>query len=245
VPAAFICPDCKITADSKLPVCLGCGSHAGYWPVMHRALDGVVADTKVITSKQLWAKRGRFLDLPAEWQKVVGALPSGSASWLMQVHGPPGSGKTTFALRLLGALSDLGLVSLADLFETGFGVQSSGILQRLELRSERVLICCVGSYAGLVEIVREHEPDVLLLDSVSDMTLHAQDVARLQRELDVSVVYICHATKGGSYKGDSSWLHLADVAVELLPDRRYRRVKSRFASTMPEARVLPWEESPL
>ena len=75
---SFFCTHCKVVADSKLEVCLACGSHAGYWPLLHRLHEGALPDTRVVTSRELWAKRGKFLSLEDEWSEVLGALPAGA-----------------------------------------------------------------------------------------------------------------------------------------------------------------------
>jgi predicted ATP-dependent serine protease len=154
---SYSCISCGDLAAERLGFCPGCCREGSYFAVTHKRLAGLVPDRRVVTAKQLWAQRGRFLPLNQAWQRVLVALPGGAGSWLLTCHGPAGCGKMTTTLGLAGHLADLGHVVLANLIETGFSTATSEILRRLELRSDQVLLACMAAL-GSARSVPAAEP---------------------------------------------------------------------------------------
>lgn len=195
---------------------------------------------------------GDALALPEAWCSFLGSVTS---PFKMLVWGLPGSGKSTFGLRLLSALNNITETTYVSAEEA----PGSETLRR---RVERVL----ENPARTAIIARMPESSeewyqvlvsptgartVMLVDSISVLPITprhlseaADEIKRVARERKeeglaqvlplfllehaMSVIWICQAQKDGrAYLGSPSWAHDADIVVQC-EDGIARTTKNRF-----------------
>ena len=235
---AFACTRCGGRADQLVRYCVRCGGYDSFVAVVRGPGDGVLGDTAVVSAATLYKRQGTFWKLSQEWTEVLGRLPR--SPFVLAIHGPPGAGKTTTTVRLASHLCEIGAGPvLVDQLEEGTGAAFVDVLRRLEVAREDLLVTCTASLVQLLQAVEEHEPHVVVLDSLSMTTLSAEDLARIVRETSCSLVFTLQETKGGEARGSLALLHVADIVLRLDPGGPFVLEKSRYSAR--KEGVLPWQ----
>lgn len=142
-------------------------------------------------------------------------------------HGLPGSGKTTWALKLAEAFKVWGAVLYCALDE-GYESQSfRDKVARLEIRSPYV---CGGSWREISWEIARGEWGVVVVDTVQRSQALPEDLDQFSRSSGVSWVVLLEDLKdGATYKGDSAWGHWVDVMVRV-EGLRATTEKNRYAA---------------
>lgn len=237
----FACSRCGARCGVSAHYCARCSGFNSFVPVVVGPGDGVIADTAVITAATLYKRHASFLKLGEEWREVLGRLPC--SPFMLAIHGPPGSRKTTTTVKLASHLCEIGAGPvLVDQLEEGFGPSFVDVLRRLEVAREDLYVCSVNSLGPLVGIVRETGARVVVIDSLSVTGLSAEDLLRFVRETECSLIFVLQETKTGEARGSLSLVHAADVVLRLELAGTFSLTKSRFSERR-EGR-LPWVTAP-
>jgi len=192
-----------------------------------------------------WKPRATGL---AEVDRVLGGgLVPGSVTLL---GGEPGVGKSTLLLQVLAELAGRGQRCLY--------VSAEESKQQVRLRADRLgtlrpklLLTCETALSNVVAHLVEHEPEVLVVDSIQ--TVFDPDVAsapgtvaqvrgcayRLVQEAkarDLTVILVGHVTKDGGLAGPRVLEHLVDTVLAFHGERHHalrvlRCDKNRFGPT--------------
>lgn len=176
-----------------------------------------------------------------------GGLVPGSVTL---IGGEPGVGKSTLLLQLLASLAGRGLTCLY--------ISAEESKQQVRLRAERLgtlrpklLLACETALPHVLSHVAEHEPNVLVVDSIQ--TVFHPDfgsapgtvaqvrecAARLVHEAKsrgFAVLLVGHVTKDGGLAGPRVLEHLVDTVLTFQGERHHalrllRADKHRFGST--------------
>lgn len=222
----FSCIGCGATSPERLGACPRC-LEFGSWVNVVSSPHSYLRDTALVTAEDLWRRTTRYRDL-GDLSEYFGRLPVDPCA--VALYGSPGVGKSTLMLRLADRLAAAGEPVLYDAIEEGTGSSVTDKLRRLEIRSRNLHVGCLSEMPVVLERARDLGASWVFFDSLTQSSFTAEDIARIQRETNIALVYSLHATKAGLARGPSSLLHVADVVVRLEPGK-YAIEKHRFAPT--------------
>ena len=132
---------------------------------------------------------------------------------LVALWGQAGGGKSTFATRYLDGLQ--GAVVYGS-FEEKLGPTLAGRLERCGVTRASFHAVGQASMDELVAYCREVRAVALVVDSIPMTAIRPEDLRRLLEASGVDVlVYVLHATKENGAAGANTFLHEADVVVEV------------------------------
>jgi len=183
-----------------------------------------------------------------EFDRVVGGgLVPGSATL---VGGDPGIGKSTLLLQAVCHLAQNHKVAY---------VSGEEAIDQVRLRATRLGLadvpCSLASETSVRDIVAavDHKdaPDILVIDSIQTMYVDmldsapgtvaqvrtsAQELIRVAKKRDISLIIVGHVTKDGAIAGPRVLEHMVDTVLYLEGDRGHqfrvlRGVKNRFGPT--------------
>ncbi|MGI6030318.1 MAG: DNA repair protein RadA [Eubacteriales bacterium] len=183
----------------------------------------------------------------AELDRVLGGgLVTGS---LVLVGGDPGIGKSTLLLQICSHLAADHRVLYVSGEESQHQIKLRA--QRLELPYDQLYLLSQTNLDEVLLAVREHKPQVLIVDSIQ--TMYKSDVAsaqgsvtqvrecgmallQLAKSEDVTVILVGHVTKDGNIAGPRVLEHMVDAVLYFEGERQsayriLRGVKNRFGST--------------
>ncbi|MEJ2155353.1 MAG: DNA repair protein RadA [Desulfobacteraceae bacterium] len=183
-----------------------------------------------------------------ELDRVLGGgLVAGS---LVLIGGDPGIGKSTLMLQALHGMAVMGHKVLY--------VSGEESVQQLGLRSRRLSAAASGLLVVseidldiILEMVRKHTPDVLVIDSIqtmysADLTSAPGSVSQVResalrlmlnaKKSGIPTFLVGHVTKEGAIAGPKLLEHMVDTVLYFEGDRNHvfrilRTVKNRFGST--------------
>ncbi len=175
-----------------------------------------------------------------------GLVPGG----LVLLSGEPGIGKSTLLLQMLSCL--------AHSLKKVLYVSGEESLAQIKLRSERLgkisqglWVVCESDIDRILEIVEEHIPSVLAVDSIQ--TMFCRDISsapgsiaqvreatarlmQLAKARGIATILVGHVTKEGTIAGPRALEHLVDTVLYFEGDRSHtfrllRTVKNRYGPT--------------
>jgi len=190
----------------------------------------------------------RRLSHIGEFDRVTGGgLVAGSASL---VGGDPGIGKSTLLLQVICRLAKQHRVAYVSGEEAIDQVRLRAA--RLGLAEVQCELACETSIRDIVASVDHSDaPDILVIDSIQTMYVDtldsapgtvaqvrasAQELIRVAKKRDISVILVGHVTKEGMIAGPRVLEHMVDTVLYLEGERGHqfrvlRAVKNRFGPT--------------
>ncbi len=192
----------------------------------------------------------RFTTKINELDRVSGGgLVPGSATL---IGGDPGIGKSTLLLQAVCALSKNNVPSVYISGEEAID-QIRMRAERLGLSESPVQLASSTNVRDIIESVRDAktQPKVLIIDSIQTMYVDnidsapgtvtqvrtsAQEIIRMAKSRNISVIFVGHVTKDGQIAGPRVLEHLVDTVLYFEGDRSHqfrilRSVKNRFGPT--------------
>lgn len=168
--------------------------------------------------------------LPDPWVRLLGpGVPADGCSLL--AYGPPGSGKSTVLLALLGAAVAAGRSALLLDAEMSAGPALASIAERsgvpVDLRA-RVQVATVGAVGHVDDLLTSTGPDVAVVDSLSALAAEPGDLARWG-DVGRLVIGVLHVRKDGRPAGHAGLLHACDAVVQFDRDGA-STTKSRYGA---------------
>jgi len=163
------------------------------------------------------------------------------AGALVVLAGPPGSGKSSLAARILdGTPGTVVYVSV----EEAPGASVGQRLARLGIARPDFLVVGWGSADQIAALARQRRVTALAIDSVQVASWHARELRHLLAVLPQLrlIVAVSQVNKRGEIAGTNELLHEADVCLEVesmsatLVKSRYQEVRSDEKHLVP---VLP------
>ncbi len=185
-----------------------------------------------------------------EFDRVMGGgVVPGSA---ILIGGDPGIGKSTLLLQAVCALSSNNISCVYISGEESID-QIRMRANRLGLSNNSVKLASATSVRDILESVRSiaNGVDLLVIDSIQTMYVDtldsapgtvtqvrtsAQEIIRMAKSRDISVIFVGHVTKDGNIAGPRVLEHLVDTVLYFEGDRSHhfrilRSVKNRFGPT--------------
>ena len=183
------------------------------------------------TSTRINSRDYRKLNIPTikfdrEFRPLLGVPPE---NFYMLVHGQSGHGKTYWTIRFAeyfernhGSViyyaaeqrgNNLAFQNMLNEIESTFQVEK----EPMKLSKERI-ISDLNNY------------DLVVFDSFNHMNLTPEDIRDFRKAGNAAVVGILQSTKDGKFKGDNTWLHDADMMVQLVNRVANSEAKQRYES---------------
>jgi len=257
----FVCQTCGSSAPKWAGKCEACGS----WNTLVEEVAAAgppkgLGDTRGGKSGRK-ASRVEFVPLKGtneqvprrlanigEFDRVMGGgLVAGSATL---VGGDPGIGKSTLLLQAV--------CQLAKNYRVAY-ISGEEAVEQVRLRAARLGLsdsnCDLAAETSVRDIVAAMQdgtpPEILIIDSIQTMYVDtldsapgtvaqvrtsAQELIRVAKKRDISVILVGHVTKEGTIAGPRVLEHMVDTVLYLEGDRGHqfrvlRGVKNRFGPT--------------
>lgn len=255
----FACQTCGASYPKWAGRCEACGSWNSL--VEEAAVSG---PPKGLNDTKNRAKSARieFVPLKSESERIIprrlshigefdrvlgGGMVPGSATL---VGGDPGIGKSTILLQVVCNLSKQHKVAY---------ISGEEAIDQVRLRAARLGLadaaCMLASETSIRDIVgsvdHKDSPDILIIDSIQTMYVDtldsapgtvaqvrtsAQELIRVAKKRDISLILVGHVTKEGTIAGPRVLEHMVDTVLYLEGDRGHqfrvlRGVKNRFGPT--------------
>jgi len=137
--------------------------------------------------------------------------------------GPPGSGKTTMGLLMLGDLRPAVMFS----FEESLSETLADRIRRLELRHDDLFIEMPATVREAYSIIDDLRPRAVMVDSLRASTFTIADLSALAEAKRLVVIVVQHVTKKGQVGGDVAIEYDCDVVVRI-EEGKWTLTKSRF-----------------
>ncbi len=210
-------PETVVRGGHPRAWCPRCLASGAWVPGGSRPVDSALAAAERPTTAAAVCRRS--------W--ALTTCPETGLAWappaLAMLFGLPGAGKSTLALQIAASASrPIAFVAA----EQPAGPPLARMLHLAGLSSRTD--CAIYRRADASDLARHAaEGDVILLDSIQMLTLRPED-ARQLCDLGASlVIVVSQSRKDGWYRGESGWLHEADLALQV-EDGGWTAVKSRF-----------------
>lgn len=255
VRTRYVCSDCGYEAPKWMGRCPTCKAwntlqeHVSDARPTKRAAPSLSSSDAPVPLSQVPTTAGggevRVRTGIGELDGVLGGgLVAGS---LVLVGGDPGVGKSTLLLMAMDHFARKGLDVLYVSGEESVR-QIHLRASRLGIEGERLLLLSHTDFQHVEQVVRQHQPRVLVLDSVQTVYLpqldalpgsisQVREVAHramlLAKATGTSVILVGHVTKSGHLAGPKVLEHLVDTVLHFEGDGRtalrvLRAVKNRF-----------------
>lgn len=182
------------------------------------------------------AKKGAYLNA-SDYRKInIPRIPMTSEydylfgmparDFYMVLHGLPGNGKTSFAVKFGQYFNKHhGRVLYLASEQNGVDLAFQEVLKRYKASfqlhtkpkqlTEEHLLTAFKSY------------DLIILDSATNLGFYPNQIKDLQEKSGKAVIAILQSTKDGKFKGSQEWLHDVDISVQI-DDFKAVLQKSRF-----------------
>jgi DNA repair protein RadA/Sms len=184
----------------------------------------------------------------AEFDRILGGgVWPGS---MVLLGGSPGIGKSTLMIQVAARLASPEAPVLYVSGEESLG-QVKGRADRLGIANDELLLLSETSLENILEVVRQHQPKVVVLDSiqtvykaelagapgsVGQVRECAAELLHLAKGLGITVFVLGHVTKEGDLAGPRVLEHIVDTVLYFETERQQvhrvlRAFKNRFGPT--------------
>lgn len=188
-------------------------------PTIQRELPGVVDvatvtrrdNARVISLTELKAQEFDMYDFTGGFEEIIG---NPAKNFSMVVYGESGQGKSTWVIEFANYLAEHHGRVLYNSSEER--ISQSLKRKLLKYDSDNFAIAECQTYKALKTAVRGNGFKFIVIDSVNDMNIKPNQLAELtEMNPDKAFIFILQATKQGTYKGNSQFVHDADVLIRL------------------------------
>lgn len=250
---AFFCKECGYESAKWMGQCPACHEWNTFVeePTAKPAKGAVPLPLRnsepVKLSEVDTAETNRYSSGFGELDRVLGGgVVAGS---MVLVGGDPGIGKSTILLQVCANIANGRKVLYVS------GEES---LRQIKMRADRIgempdnfLLLCETNLASIDAVIRKHEPDTVVIDSIQTMYCESSDSApgsvsqvrestsllmQIAKGLGITVFIVGHVTKEGVVAGPRVLEHMVDTVLYFEGERNesyriIRAVKNRFGAT--------------
>ena len=220
IDTPYRCIRCASWYPHRVDVCTRCweGGCVVLWP--RRVAADVDSVAEVTSAAEL--ARAAWDETPLAAYRSLRVSPG----TLVLVSGPPGAGKTTWAVRAIDSIRAPVTLWSAEM---GTGPALAATLARLGVRRETFHVVGRASIDAVHAQVTRGRSAALAIDSVQAAELEPEDARHLLAVAPTLalIVAIAQVNKQGEVAGEMRWPHEADVVVRV-EAMRWRATKSRY-----------------
>ena len=169
--------------------------------------------SRIVSGPQLAKRRFAGVDLPGIYGDLLGEPPPDVYGL---VHGPAGSGKSTFTLGLADAWAGAVAPALYVAAEEGISKSLRDRAVRIGANSPRLHFTTFEGFAAVLADARAVQAGLVVLDSISSADPHSRgfaDFAKAAKSAGFALVLVAHETKAGKHRGSSSLAYDPAVIV--------------------------------
>lgn len=193
-------------------------------------VDGVVSSTALNDHV------GGVLLLKGYWREFIG-MPS--RDFKLIVHGVSGGGKSHLMLQFGHYLAVHHGTVLYNTSEEKFSTTFNEKLERLAAKTPGFDIGKMQTADEIKAKIPRNVYNFIILDSVSDMGMDAEDLSDLRQHFCCSAVLgIFQNTKGGDIRGSNTVIHDSDIKLRVEEKGAAYTDKNRFLEAKPEFNVF-------
>ena len=251
----FFCRECGYESPKWMGQCPGCKEWNSFveeqvsTSALKKNTDGCLTRSEpALLSEITMGDEDRISSGIAEFDRVLGGgIVAGS---LTLVGGDPGIGKSTLLLQMCRELCRKKHKVLY--------ISGEESLKQIKMRATRIgtftedlLLLCETNLSAIEEVIRKHQPKIVVIDSIQ--TMYNEEVSaapgsvsqvreatgtlmQIAKGMSVSVFIVGHVTKEGTVAGPRVLEHMVDTVLYFEGDRHasyriLRSVKNRFGST--------------
>ncbi len=247
---SYICTDCSYKPSKWLGKCPNCDA----WSTIEEEIimKDIIIDKSLKKEPKLLKeikieKEFRLKTSYEEFDRVLGG--GLTKAEVVLITGAPGIGKSTFLLSLLNEYSKTNNTLYVSGEESIRQIKERA--DRLEIKSEKLLILNETRLEYIKDIILEKKPDVVVIDSIQ--TIYSEEInslpasvsqirecslklIELAKECDISFYIVGHITKDGKLAGPKLLEHMVDCVISFEGDennyyRIVRSIKNRYGST--------------
>lgn len=250
--SVYVCQNCGVQSPKWIGRCSSCKEWNSYVEEVITKESGKIkvpfqksSKPKLISEISSIAEK-RLSTSNIEFNRVLGGgfIPGS----LVLIGGEPGIGKSTLALQVVLAMSNI-----KTLYVSGEESEQQIKLraERLQLNNNNCYILNENSIENIFLHIKELEPDIIVIDSIQTMVTEsiesspgsvsqvrecAASILKMAKQSSKPVILIGHINKEGNLAGPKVMEHIVDTVLIFEGDRNYmyrilRATKNRFGST--------------
>jgi len=192
----------------------------------------------MISTAELANTEFEGITLPDPYGDFLGEIPNDAS---MSIWGPPGSGKSTFAIALALILADKVGKGIYCSSEEGPGPSMKSKIKRLKAEHDNVLVSDYEGIERLKSAVEFSHSNFVVVDSISKSAITVAEFEEFLdwcKKQDVISIFILHTTKEGTYKGHTEFIHNPDIEIKVEDGLAKIDNKNRFQETPREMEVV-------
>jgi energy-coupling factor transporter ATP-binding protein EcfA2 len=157
---------------------------------------------------------------------------------IIMLHGGAGSGKSTFALKIVNAYMASGhgkaLYASAEEMKVinGVEVPSQTLVERIKRHNitQNIIFTSSKTLGAMIKKAKDNNCGFVVIDSLTVTEMTTEDVKKLIHLCPGTIfLFILQHTKQGQYKGDAELNHLSDMTIKA-ENMTIESVKNRYGS---------------
>lgn len=172
-------------------------------------IEELQKEGKIFSTTEIKDMAMEYYDFQDEFKQIFG---NPSKKFICIIHGIPGSGKSSFALRFADYFTQFGKVIYYSL-EEGIELAFQEKLKRYVKND-----FTISTQRNVEKVIKESKNfDLVIIDSVHYANYSPEDIENITKyrhHSKTSYILILHSTKAGDYKGDSYFAHMCDIELK-------------------------------
>jgi hypothetical protein len=193
---------------------------------------------KIISSQELEEMNFLSFDFQGDWKNFLGQP---GIDFFMVIHGRPGSGKSTFCVRLANYLAESFGPVLFVSGEEGFSKTLRDKVVRTRAFAENLFFADLHTIEEINATIDPKKFHFIILDSLNNLGLDDNDLRKLRERFSgLAMIAIAQSTKDGKMRGSNVIAHDCDIEVAVEKGIA-RTIKNRYHPTDKEYLVFDQE----